>query len=320
MSFSILGTGSALPPQVVTNDDLSKLVETNDEWIRTRTGIGQRHVLTGNQTITELALTAAQRAMDDAGITADELDYIICPTITSEYVTPSMACQLQGALGANCPALDVNAACSGFIYGLDVAAAFMARGGIRHILVVAAEALSNVTDWTDRSTCVLFGDGAGAAVLAPGDNLLYMHLTSQCNEEVLYTPFVTGNYPGRPQSPPVVIHMDGGEVYKFAVNAINNNIQAAMQKTNLAPDDIDHVLLHQANLRIIDAARRKLGIPHERYAINIEQVGNMSAASIPVLLDQCNKEGRFKDGDILVMGGFGGGLTTGTAVLRWKRT
>lgn len=317
MSLTILGTGSALPKGRVTNTDLTAFLDTSDEWIRTRTGIAQRHIL-GSQTLTEIAVQAAQNALANAGIAASELDYILCPTLGGETLTPSLACMVQAALGASCPALDINGACSGFLYGLDIAAAILARGGARHVLLLAAEALSHVADWTDRSTCVLFGDGAGAAVLAPGEDLLYSHLTSQGNNQWLYAPFAKGNFPGTPKSPLMAIHMDGGEVYKFAVGAITANITQALAQTGIAPQDVACVLLHQANLRIIDAARKKLDIPPERYAVNIHEVGNMSAASIPVLMDACNRAGQFNPGDILVLSGFGGGLTTGTAVIRWR--
>lgn len=318
MNFTIMGTGSALPQRTLSNNDLCAFFDTSDEWIRTRTGIGQRHIM-DTENVTALSVLAAQRAMESAGVTAADIDYILCPTIGGDYITPNLACMVQQGIGANCPAMDINAACSGFIYGLDVAAAFLARGTMNRVLLVAAEGLSRVVDWNDRATAVLFGDGAGAVVLAPGDDMKYIHLTAQGCQPPLYIRFPEGNFPGKVHSSEPQVHMDGAEVYKFAVNAISTGIATALEKTGLAPEDVNHVLLHQANIRIIEAAQRKLGIPTERYAINIQDVGNMSAASIPVLMDQCNQAGRFAPGDYLVLSGFGGGFTTGTAVLQWGR-
>ncbi len=318
MSLSILGTGSALPAHVKTNDDLCAFFETSDEWIRTRTGIQRRHLMT-DETVTDLAVAAAQNALQAAGVAPQELDYILCPTLGGDFITPSLACMVQKEIGAGCPALDLNAACSGFLYTLDVAAALLARDSVRNILVVAAEGLSRVTDWTDRSTAVLFGDGAGAVVLAPGDDLLHLQLTAQGCHEPLHACFPAGNLPGHADTDAPYIRMDGNEVYKFAVNAIFTGLERALEETGLSPQDVDHVLLHQANLRIIDAARKRLSIPEERYAINIDEVGNLSAASIPVLLDSLVRTGRVRPGDTLLLSAFGGGFTTGTALLRWPQ-
>ncbi|MFV0412049.1 MAG: 3-oxoacyl-[acyl-carrier-protein] synthase III C-terminal domain-containing protein, partial [Oscillospiraceae bacterium] len=219
--------------------------------------------------------------------------------------------------GASCPAVDINAACTGFIYGLEMAAGLFALKKAKRILVLAAEALSRIVNWEDRSTCVLFGDGAGAVVLAPGEDLLYLHLTASGDDKLLYAPFQQGNYPGTSQAPLPYLHMDGGEVYKFAVNAILTGIQKALRQAGVEEKDVDHVILHQANLRIIEAAQKKLAIAAGCYHSNIQNVGNLSAASIPVLLDECNRQGLLKNNNLLVLSAFGGGLTTGTALLRW---
>ncbi len=317
MSFTITGTGSALPPHVVTNDDIAAVLDTSDEWIHTRTGIRQRHVLQGDETVTGIALEAAQNALQDAGVTAEELDFILCATIGGDYITPSLGSVLQAEIGAECPAMDVNAACSGFMYALEVAAGMFARGSVKKMLVVAAEGLSRIVDWGDRATCVLFGDGAAAVVLEPGDDLLYLRLTSQGWAEPLHYPFPEGNCPGKTNVGHKFLVMNGQEVYKFAVNNVAANVEKALADTGISKDEIDHVVLHQANLRIIEAAQRRIGIPAERYTTNVGEVGNISAVSIPMLLDKCKREGRFAPGDMLLLGGFGGGLTTGTAIMKW---
>ena len=320
MSFKIVGTGSALPKTVITNDDLATFLDTSDEWISTRTGIRERRVLNG-ETLTDLAVLAGQRALENAGVAAEDLDYILCATLNGEYVAPPLACLVQAALGASCPAVDIGGACSGFLYALDMAAGVMARGA-ENVLVLGADALSHFADWSDRATCVLFGDGAGAAVLQKGDNLQYLKVSSEGEVGILYVPASGSDMP-KEQAPhrksrgKPVLRMQGSEVYKFAVRAIDQGMEEALAATGLRADEIDHVLLHQANLRIVEAARKKMGIPAERCHVNIDHVGNMSAASIPVLLDECNQKGAFKRGDILVMSAFGSGLTTGTAVLRW---
>lgn len=319
MSLSILGTGSALPEHIVTNDDLSKILETSDEWIRTRTGIQRRHTLQGEETITQYAALAAQRALEDAKTAPEEIDFILCATLIGDYITPSLACTVQGELGMHCPAMDLNAACSGYLYGLEVAAGLFALGKAKKILLLAAENMSRILNWKDRSTAVLFGDGAAATVLAPGEDLLYIDLTAESRTQVLYSPAPEGNCPWQTGRPEPFLQMNGGEVYKFAVNAICSGAEKALKQTELKPEQIDHVFLHQANLRIIEAAQKKLGIPDDRYAIQIHETGNLSAASIPMVLDHYHKQGKIADGELLLMSGFGAGVVTGTCVLRWSR-
>ncbi len=317
MSFSILGTGSAHPKRVVTNDELSAIVDTSDEWISTRTGVRERRVLT-DETLIDIALSAAKHALADAGIQAKELDLILCATIRNEYITPTLACMLQKELGATCPAMDINAACSGFLYALDVADGYFVRGRARKALVVAAEAMSKLADWTDRATCVLFGDAAGAAVLGEGEDLLSLKITASGNNEHLVIPHVQGNSPfSAAEVREPFVYMNGQEVYKFAVASMCRDLSDVIAEAGLQQDQVHHVLPHQANKRIIEAAKGRLSIPSERYHMNISRFGNTSAASIPVLLDECNRAGELKKGEFLALSAFGGGFTTGACVLRW---
>lgn len=320
MGFNIIGTGSAYPECVKTNEDLSRLVETSNEWITTRTGIKSRHVST-TETMTEYTSRAARLALENAGVSADNLDLIICATIRGDYITPSLGCMVQKELGASCPAFDVNAACSGFIYALDVALGYFARKKTKRILVVAAECMSKLVDWKDRSTCVLFGDGAGAVVLEEGDGLLSIKLSASGSKDFLKIDSATGNSPFRVDTEcEPYLKMNGKEVYKFAISAMCNDLEEVIREAGLTVQDIDFVLAHQANQRIIETAKAKLGIPAERYRMNIERFGNTSAASIPILLDELNRAGEFKNGSILAMSAFGGGLTTGACVIRWNKT
>ena len=319
MSFSIIGTGSALPVCVKTNEELSKIVDTTDEWITTRTGIKERHVLT-DESLSDISCRAAESALQDAGITADELDLIICTTMKGDYITPSMACIIQSRLSASCPAFDISAACSGFIYALDIAAGYFAGKRAKYILIIAAEAMSRFVDWKDRTTCVLFGDGAGAAVLGQGDDLLSVKLSAQGKINPLYACHASGNSPFGPQSENnTFLKMNGREVFKFAVTSMCADIKSVIEEAGIAENDVDYVLPHQANIRIIEAAQSKLNIPNQKFLTNIRHCGNVSAASIPILLDEENKKGTFKKGDLLVMTAFGGGLTTGACVIRWHK-
>ena len=315
MSFQILGTGSALPACRKTNDDLSQLVDTSDEWITTRTGIKERRILT-TETVTEIAVAAAKNALDNSGIAASELDYIICPTLAGDYMTPSLACVVQMELGASC-AVDINGACSGFLYGLDVAEGIFARKKARYVLVLAAERLSRILDWTDRSACVLFGDAAAAVVLGEGDALHFLEVTAHGNL-CLAAPLASGSCPyTEPDTRKPGLLMKSREVYTFAVGAISSGIEKAAQETGISTEETDYYFLHQANMRIIETARKKLGLPREKFPVNIQKYGNTSAVSIPLLLDEWNRAGKLKKGQHLVMCAFGAGLTTGTAAIDW---
>ena len=318
MSFSVSGTGSAYPALALTNDALSNMIDTSDEWISTRTGIRQRHVLK-EESLADLAVTAGEQALLDAGVEAAELDLIICSTLRGDFITPSLSCIVEKRLGACCPAYDVNAACSGFIYALDVADGYFARKKAKKVLVIAAEAMSKLVDWQDRSTCVLFGDGAGAVVLTEGEDLLSIKLSANGDTDVMAIPNVAGNFPDAAGGADPYLTMKGQEVFKFAVSSMCRDIAEVIGEAGLSKDDISYVLPHQANMRIIDAARSRLKIAPERILANIERFGNTSSASIPLLLDQMNREGRFQKGDILALSAFGTGFTTGACILRWSR-
>lgn len=315
--FSIIGTGSALPVCVKTNTDLAAYVNTTDEWITTRTGIRERHICT-TETLSDLAEQAARNALEMAGVLPEELDMILCATIRGDTITPSLACLVEEKIGASCPAFDLNAACSGFIYALDVAAGFFARKRVKKVLVIAAEAMSKMADWNDRSTCVLFGDGAGAVVLTEGESLLSVHLSATGNRDILYIPNVEGNCPFSEQKPqPSFLSMNGQEVYKFAVNALCSDLNTVISEAGLTSGDIDWVLPHQANIRIIETAQGRLDIPKEKVRVNIDRTGNTSASSILLLLDEMNRAGELQRGMHLALSAFGGGLTTAACVLRW---
>ena len=318
MSFRIMGTGSYLPPLSVTNDDIAKYVDTNDEWISTRTGIRSRHVAT-DETASEMGAKAALEALKDAGILADELDLILCATVSGEYIVPSMACLIQRAIGAHCPAFDMSSACSAFLVMMETAAAYLATGRYRRILLVGTEQMSRVLDWTDRSTCILFGDGAGAVVLEPGENYLGSHMVFMGGEEVLNLPTNVGNSPyWTLERPRDTVNMNGGETYKFATRTVPQEILALLEQTGTQQSEIDWVVCHQANQRIIDAVARRLkGIAPEKFLSNIADHGNTTAATIPLLLDECNKKGMFKRGDLMVVAAFGGGLSCIASLIRW---
>lgn len=317
MSFRFLGTGSYVPERVVKNDELSRYVETNDQWITQRVGVKERRICT-TETAADLAAVAARRALENAEVEAGELDLILCATVSGEDVCPSIGCMVQQAVGATCPAFDINAACPAFLYLLETAAGFFARG-YEKILVVGAERMSRIVDWTDRSTCVIFGDGAGAAVLGQGENYLASKLETFGGDSVIKIPHQKGNSPfwqGGPGISPF-IHMNGQETYKFAVRALRRNLTEVIEKAGLRQEDIDHVIPHQANYRIINDARRKLDIPPERFHMNIERYGNTSAASIPLLLDELNRAGELKRGQLIAFCAFGGGLSSGASIVRW---
>lgn len=321
MSFTILGTGSALPERIVTNEELSRMVDTSDDWIRSRTGIGQRRVCS-NESLTDLAYQAALQALEDSLCQANELDLIICATISADYATPSLACVLQMRLGARCPAFDVNAACSGFLYGLDIAAGYFARNPQQKILLVGADAMSKLVDWQERSTCVLFGDGAGAAVLGPGDDLLTIQLGAKGDIAPLYVPNGWGNspfYQAKEHHQTSYLVMDGQEVFRFAVTSMVQTVEQVLQRAGVRKAEIAYLLPHQANIRIIDAAVSRLKLPQEKCLTNIALRGNTSAACVAILLDEQNRAGRFQKGDLLVLTAFGGGLTTGACILRWNK-
>jgi len=314
--MKIIGTGSELPSLAVTNDMLSKFLDTNNEWISTRTGISQRRIIS-EESLTELAVSACNKALKNANIAAKEIDFLICSNVVNYYVTPALSCIIQGAIGANCPCLDLNSACSGFIYALDMAAAYLDTGKAKNILIVCAEEPSKMVDWHARDTSILFGDGAGATVVTQGNNLKSIYLSTTCAIEPLYyqRELEYNPYNQKHEFKPLV--MNGKDVYKMAITASVQDINRVMKEAHVTPKEISFYLLHQANVRIMETIREFLGENVEKFPKNIHKYGNTSSASIPILLDEMNKNGQLKEGDILVMSAFGAGFSTGACVMEW---
>lgn len=321
MAVKIIGTGSALPRKTVTNDDLAQLVDTSDEWIRERTGIGGRHISTG-ETVVSLAAEACEKALESAGRNASEVDLLLVATCTPEVGIPCAACQVQNLLGAaHAVAFDLNAACAGFLFALNTAYAYIEAGIYENALVVGSEVLSKIIDWTDRGTCVLFGDGAGAVLVErseqPGILGFVQHSDGtkgevlKCENRQLKNPYVS-----MPFNNPFV-KMDGREVFAFAVRQVPASIREVLEQLQLAPDDVDLYVLHQANRRILEGIAKRLSVDMGKFPMNLDRVGNMSSAAIPVLLDELNREGQLREGMTLVLSGFGAGLTYGACVLKW---
>ncbi|MDD4796255.1 MAG: ketoacyl-ACP synthase III [Eubacteriales bacterium] len=319
MSLTIQGTGSALPAQTITNHMLAQIMDTSDEWITTRTGITERRIL-DTESLTDLSVRAAQNALDDAGIAPSALDLILCSTIRGDTITPSLACLVQGRIGASCPAFDLNAACTGFLYALDVADAYLNAGKARHILIVSAEAMSRIVDWRDRATCVLFGDGAGAAVVSRGDDLLGLRIQAQANDQWLIARSAGGSCPYSGEGDAdTALHMNGQEVYKFAVSCVLDDVEWMTRQLGITPDDISLFVLHQANKRILEAVRARLKQPAGKFPSTIEKYGNTSSSSLPILLDEVSRAGKLAPGQLLFFSAFGAGLTNGACVLRWRK-
>lgn len=318
MGFRILGTGSALPTRSVTNDDLSEFLDTSDEWIFPRTGIRSRCICT-TETLDDLAVQASRAALDAAGTAPEELDLIVCSTTSGDHLIPAEACAIAEALGAACPAFDISAACAGFVFGLDVADGWFARGRARRVLVVSAEKMSRLVDWADRATCVLFGDGAAAAVLgADGENPLAMRLETEPAVDILHVPGIGGSSPyDETEHASNVLSMEGRRVFKFGVNAICDSVRALCDEAGVAVEDIDHFVFHQANERILSSAVGRLGIDNAKVARALEETGNISSACIPLALDRLACAGELTAGQLVVLVGFGAGLDTGACLLRW---
>lgn len=321
---AIIGTGSYLPENRTTNDDMAKLVETSDEWIASRTGIRERRISTGENT-SDLAYEAGKKALANAGLKPEDLELIICATISPDSFMPSVACIVQEKLGAvKAAAFDITAACSGMVYGIAIATAFIENGMYQNILVIGAETLSKALDWTDRSTCVLFGDGAGAVVIQSSDSaggIMAVNLLSDGSKQdylclpglPLANPLVPSNGEGRQ-----VITMKGQEVFKFAVRSIQENIKTILEKASLQKEDIRYIVAHQANCRILEQAAKSSGIELERFFMNLDRYGNTSAATIGIALDEMNANNMLHDGDKIILVGFGGGMTSGAVLVDWK--
>ena len=312
MHSTISGTGCYLPAQVLTNDEIAVRVDTSDQWIRSMTGIRCRHVSAPDEQASDMALVASREALSAAGIGPADLDLIVAATITPDMVFPSTAALLQARLGArHVGAFDLSAACCGFIYGLTMADAMICNGTARHVLVVGTEKMSRLLDWSDRSTCVLFGDGAGAAIVSaseqPGVRAATLHADGSQPAVLNCAPYL-----GRP-----FIHMDGGAVFRFAVRGMVEAANETLAATNTSIDEVDWMIPHQANLRIIEAAARKLGLPQERLVVSVDHHANTSAASIPMALDEAVRSGRVKPGHTVLLVGVGGGFTWGSVLIRW---
>lgn len=318
MTYSrVLGTGSYLPARVVTNADLEAIVDTTSSWIQERTGIEKRHLVADGETCCDLAEAAARNALDAAGIAAADLDLILVATTTPDQFFPSTACLLQQRLDVHgCPAFDLQAVCAGFVYAMDVADKFIRTGAAKHVLVVGAETISRILDWTDRTTCVLFGDGAGAVVLGASEEpgIISTHLHADgAYKDLLQIPGGHGN--GRPEA--AFMEMKGNEVFRIAVTTLGRIVEETLEANGLTRDDIDWLIPHQANIRIIQATARKLDLPLERVIVTVAEHGNTSSASIPLAFDQAVRDGRIQRGQTLLMEAFGGGFTWGSVLLRY---
>ncbi|WP_312339639.1 beta-ketoacyl-ACP synthase III [Anaerospora hongkongensis] len=323
----IIGIGSYVPEKVITNADLEKTIDTSDSWIVERTGIRERRVVAEGQATSDLATIAAERALADAGVSAEELDLIIVATVTPDMVFPSVACLVQNNLKAvNAAAFDLTAVCSGFMYALVTGTTFIQTGMYKKILIIGAEALSTITDWTDRNTAILFGDGAGAAVLAEvpeGFGVLGVHLGAEgAGGDLLKMPAGGSRLPASADTVAQRLHytrMDGNEVFKFAVKVMGEAVKQALEMANLTSDDITYLVPHQANIRIIQSAAKRVGMPMDKVVVNVDKYGNTSAASIPIALDEAVKTGKIKKGDTIAMVGFGGGLTWAASIVKWSK-
>ena len=321
----IVGIGSYVPQKVLTNSELEKMVETNDEWIVTRTGISERRIAANNEAASDFAVKAAQAALKTANLKPEDIDLVICATITGDMPLPATASIVQHKLGVpQSPAFDLQAGCSGFIYALQVADSLVLDGSYTRVLVIGVDLLSRLTDWTDRNTCILFGDAAGAAVVAPVDGdsgILSFYLGSDgSGAELLMTPAGGSRIPATHSTVENNMHfikMNGREVFKFAVRIMGDAAVEALNRAGFTPEDVDVLVPHQANTRIINAAAERLGLPAEKVFVNVNKYGNTSAASIPLALDEAYQNGAIKTGDLVVAVGFGAGLTWGASVIRW---
>ncbi len=320
MTSRIIGTGSYTPAQIVTNDDLAKIVDTSDEWITGRTGIRERRIATEENT-SHMAVEAARRALENAGMKPEELDLILVGTTSADHCFPSVACEVQGALGAvHASAFDISAACSGFLFAMNALQAFIQAGMYRTGLVIGVDCLSKLVDWNDRSTCVLFGDGAGAAVIrAEETGIRHTVMKSDgAKWQVLSCISRTnGNFLNNKDPKLGYLYMDGQEVFKFAVKKVPECIHEVLDESQTEIESIKYFVLHQANYRIVESVAKRLKQPMSKFPMNMERYGNTSAATVPILLDELNREGKLESGDRIVLSGFGAGLTWGATLLEW---
>lgn len=332
MTATICGTGSYIPSYIMDNNDIARLVETSDEWIRERTGVVRRHIIKDETTVS-MAAEAGKRALEEAGVSPEELDLILVSTISSNVILPCAACEVQERLGApRATCFDLSAACTGFILAYNTALAYLNSGFCKTALIIGSESLSNLTNWKDRRTCILFGDGAGAAVLRADDaGTVYLPVTHSdgrkgaaltCKSRHDYNGLFDERCRERPEGMPdeeYYMQMDGQAVFKFAVKSVPEVINEALELNHVSSGEISYYILHQANRRIIEAVAKRLGEPMEKFPVNLQEYGNTSSASIPILLDEMNREGRLKEGQKLVLAGFGAGLTWGASIIEWHR-
>ncbi len=323
MAIRIVGTGSYLPKKVADNHFLSTIVDTDDEWIRQRTGIKERHLSNGKEGTTYMATHAAESALENAGMSADELDMIIVATVSADTYVPSTSCSVQGAIGAiRATCFDINAACSGFLFALNTAYAYIEMGMARTVLIAGSETLSREVDWSDRSSCILFGDGAGAAIIRKeeGDGGLLASITGSdgsqgdvltCKGRGIQNPF------HQSKRKKDYLRMEGQAVFRFAVTMVPRCIKQILKKTDLSADDIKYFILHQANVRILELIAKRLNVDIDKFPMNLDRYGNTSSASIPILLDELNRNHLLERGDKIILSGFGGGLTWGAVLLEW---
>ena len=327
MTGVIAGTGSYVPAYVIDNNKLSEFVDTSDEWIKERTGVARRHIV-ADETTSFMAAEAAKKAVEDADLTPDQIDLILVSTISSDVILPCTACEVQRILGAvNATCFDLNAACTGFVLAYNTANAYIQSGVYKNALVIGSESLSNLTNWKDRGTCILFGDGAGAVVLTAEEKASYVpatHSEGAKGEALTLKSRHDSNgitkeiEPNRMMDAEYFMQMDGQAVFKFAVKKVPEAILEVLDKNNIKKEDIDCYLLHQANRRIVEAVAKRMGEPIEKFPMNLQEYGNTSSASIPILLDELSREGKLKSGKHIVLAGFGAGLTWGASIMDWK--
>lgn len=317
MSFRIIGTGSYAPECTVTNNDLAEKLDTSDEWITQRVGIKERRV-SSSESAAEMGYKAAAAALKMSSTSPDELDLIIAASITNDNICPTVAGSIQKMLGAKCAAFDVNSACSGFMFALETAAGFFERNKASKVLVIGAERMSKILDWSDRSTGVIFGDGAGAAVLEKGNGYIASKLSTEGGDDIIKIPFGVNNSPFyTKETEKTRIIMDGQETFKFAVNTITSDIKELTSAAGISLSDVKYIVPHQANVRIIQYASKRLSVPIDKFFMNIEKYGNTSAASIPMALDELIRTKNLKEGDVIVLTAFGGGLSSAACIIKW---
>lgn len=321
MTGVICGTGSYIPVHTMDNNDIAQLVETNDEWIRERTGVVKRHIIQEETTVS-MAADAARKALENGNVSAEEVDLILVSTISSNVILPCAACEVQKAIGAvNATCFDLSAACTGFVFAYNTAVAYLASGMYRTVLIIGSESLSNLTNWKDRGTCILFGDGAGAAIVKAAEGKLYRAVTHSDGfkgEALTCTSRHNRNWEEIPLEE-TYMQMDGQAVFKFAVKRVPEAVKEVLEKNNMTAEEIDYFILHQANKRIVEAVAKRLDVSIDKFPMNLQEYGNTSSASIPILLDEMSRDGKLKKGQKIILAGFGAGLSWGATILEWNK-